>query len=101
MQAWVKWVFVKSYPRGFLVQWGNDSPIAYSNICGRSSMMNTMYFPSSTLLLGNENFRKYLVVQISHNAFWNSQTHSVNDSIYDFDRVFLENPVKNALWECC
>ena len=35
---------------------------------------------------------------VSHNALlWESQTHSVNDSIYDFDRVFLEIPVKNCI----
>ena len=33
--------------------------------------------------------------RISHIALlWNSQTHSVNDTIYDFDWVFLEIPVK-------
>ena len=26
-----------------------------------------------------------------------SQTHSVNDSIYNFDRVFLEIPVENCM----
>ena len=29
--------------------------------------------------------------------FWNSQTHSVNNSIYDFDWVFQEIPVKNRI----
>ena len=29
--------------------------------------------------------------------FWKSQTHSVNDSIYDFDGVSLEIPVKNNI----
>ena len=34
---------------------------------------------------------------VSHNAwFRNSQTHSVNDSIKYFDRVFLQVPVKNC-----
>ena len=33
--------------------------------------------------------------RVSHNAlFWKSQTHSVNDTINDFDWVFLEIPVK-------
>ena len=35
---------------------------------------------------------------VSRNAlFWKSQTHSVNDSIYNFDWVFLEIPVKNCM----
>ena len=35
---------------------------------------------------------------VSHNAlFWKSQTHSVNDSIHNFDWVFLEIPVKNCI----
>ena len=35
---------------------------------------------------------------IFHNAlFWKSQTHSVNESIYGFDGVFLEIPVKNCI----
>ena len=39
--------------------------------------------------------------RVSHNAsFWKSQTSSVNDSIYDLYRVFLEIPVKIASWEC-
>ena len=30
--------------------------------------------------------------------FWNPQTHSVNDSMSDFDSVFLETPVvKNCI----
>ena len=33
--------------------------------------------------------------------FWKSQTQSVNESIYDFDWVSLEIPVKIALWEWC
>ena len=35
---------------------------------------------------------------VSHNAlFWKSQTHSVNDSIYNFEIVFLEFPEKNCI----
>ena len=35
---------------------------------------------------------------ISHTAiFWKSQTYSVYDSIYEFDWVFLGNPVKNCI----
>ena len=35
---------------------------------------------------------------VSHNAlFWKSQTHSENDSIYDFNWVFVESPVKNYI----
>ena len=34
----------------------------------------------------------------SHNALlWKSQTHSVNDSIKDFDQVFQEIPLKNCI----
>ena len=34
---------------------------------------------------------------VSHNPlFWKSKTHSVNDSIYDFDWVLLEIPVKTC-----
>ena len=36
--------------------------------------------------------------QVSHNAlFWKSHARSVNDSIYDFDWVVLEIPVKNCI----
>ena len=35
---------------------------------------------------------------VSHNKlFWDSQTHSLNDSIYNFDWVFLEIPVRNCI----
>ena len=39
-----------------------------------------------------------MLMSIPHNAlFQNSLTHSVNDSLYDFDWVFLEIPVKNCI----
>ena len=39
---------------------------------------------------------------VSHNAlFQNCQTHSVNDSIYDFVEYFWKVQWKIALWECC
>ena len=39
---------------------------------------------------------------VSHNAFFrNSQRNSVNDSIYDFDWVFLEIPVKYCIIRKC
>ena len=35
---------------------------------------------------------------VSHYAlFWKCQTHSVNDSVYDFELVFLEIPVENCI----
>ena len=35
---------------------------------------------------------------VSHDAlFWNSQAHSVNDSMSDFDWVFLEIPLNNYI----
>ena len=47
---------------------------------------------------------KYLIIVqtacqwVSHNAlFWKSQTHSVNDTIYNFNWVLLEIPVKNCI----
>ena len=43
-------------------------------------------------------FRNSACYRVSHNAlFRTSQTHSGNDSISDFDWVFLEIPVKNCI----
>ena len=33
-------------------------------------------------------------MSIPNALFWNSQTHSVNDSVQDFDKVFLGIPMK-------
>ena len=55
------------------------------NTCTLESMVSYHYPP-----------RTKDKTRVSHNAlFRNSQTHSVNESIYDFDRVFLGIPVKN------
>ena len=41
-------------------------------------------------------FNRASIYPLSNNAsFWKSQTNSVNDSIYDFDWVILEIPIKN------
>ena len=39
-----------------------------------------------------------MLMSIPNALFWKSQKYSINDSIYNFDLVFLE--VKTALWEC-
>ena len=66
-----------------------------------------MLFPCHSLLLflSHHNINSSYVITlnraclcVSHNAlFWESRTHSVNDSSYDFDWVFLEIAVKNCI----
>ena len=57
------------------------------------SIENTIGFLGSFNAIGHVNWLSH-----SHNVlFWKTQTHSVIDSIYDIDLVFLENPVKNCI----
>ena len=62
---------------------------------------------SLLLILSHHNINSSYVItlnraclRVSHNAlFWESRTHSVNDSIYDFDWVILKIAVKNCIIE--
>ena len=73
-------------------------------------LMNTICRPTFLTILWYTHEVGWVMVfsQIGHfneypttSHYFGIPRHSVNDSIYDFDWVFPDIPVKIALWECC
>ena len=77
-----------------------------NNVPGNSSHQETSSWPDvcswnliwRSMIITSDLKLNMAFQWVSHNAlFWKSQTHWFNDSIYDFDWMFLEILVKN----CC